>query len=748
MKKVELLSPVGNMEMLYFAVHNGADAIYLSGTKYGARAYARNFNEEELINAIKYCHLYGVKVYITVNTLIYENEIEDFLKYIEFIHKNNVDAVIMQDLGMIYLVRQLFPNLEVHASTQCHNHNDHVLELFKSLGVTRTVLAREMSINEINNLKTEIEKEVFVYGALCVSYSGCCLFSSMNGGRSGNRGECVGSCRLPYKLIKNNEEVEIKDKYILSTKDLNTLDYIEELLKSNIDSLKIEGRMKSPYYVGYITKLYRTMIDNYYQNKNIKLTEEQLNNLKKIFNREFTKGYLFNDKDIMNIKTPNHQGIYLGKVIKQDKNYIYIKLENDNLYQEDSIRFKNTDKGLTINKLYTKKLLLTNKVEKNDIAVIENKFKVKNEDIVLKTIDKKLIDNISDYSEKKINVDIKCTLKIGEKLKLEITDEDNNKAIEYGDIVEKSITKEVDNENITKSLSKLGNTPFKLNNLKINKDDSIFISLKNINEVRRSTAQKLTEIRMNKVKEIIVNEINNNYTEKENNNKTNINILVRNETQLNCALDNNVDNIYVTDEELYNKYKNNKNIYLRLERINNNYKEYNNEQLLITEPGSIKKYNKTNKLVADYYLNVTNSKTIEYLNKQNIELVTLSVELKDYEITSIMNKTNKEIELIVYGKPELMVMKYCPLKKILNYCNKCKEGKDKFYIQDISGNKYPMTRKNCITHILDSKNINKINDIDKYNKINNFRIELFEENYEEAKKIIMEVKDKLTKNNY
>ena len=748
MKKVELLSPVGNMEMLYFAVHNGADAVYLSGTKYGARAYARNFNEEELINAIKYCHLYGVKVYITVNTLIYENEIEDFIKYIEFIHKNNVDAVIMQDIGMIYLVRQIFPNLEVHASTQCHNHNDHVLELFKSLGVTRTVLAREMSINEINNLKTEIEKEVFVYGALCVSYSGCCLFSSMNGGRSGNRGECVGSCRLPYKLIKNNEEVEIKDKYILSTKDLNTLDYIEELLKSNIDSLKIEGRMKSPYYVGYVTKLYRTMIDNYYQNKNIKLTEEQLNNLKKIFNREFTKGYLFNDKDIMNIKTPNHQGIYLGKVIKQDKNYIYIKLENDNLYQEDSIRFKNTDKGLTINKKNTKKLLLTNKVEKNDIAVIENKFKVKNEDIVLKTIDKKLIDNISDYSEKKINVDIKCTLKIGEKLKLEITDEDNNKAIEYGDIVEKSITKEVDNENITKSLSKLGNTPFKLNNLKINKDDSIFISLKNINEVRRSAAQKLIEIRMNKVKEIIVNEINNNYTEKENNNKPNINILVRNETQLNCALDNNVDNIYVTDEELYNKYKNNKNIYLRLERINNNYKEYNNEQLLITEPGSIKKYNKTNKLVADYYLNVTNSKTIEYLNKQNIELVTLSVELKDYEITSIMNKTNKEIELIVYGKPELMVMKYCPLKKILNYCNKCKEGKDKFYIQDISGNKYPMTRKNCITHILDSKNINKINDIDKYNKINNFRIELFEENYEEAKKIIMEVKDKLTKNNY
>lgn len=748
MKKIELLSPVGNMEMLYFAVHNGADAVYLSGTKYGARAYARNFNEEELINAIKYCHLYGVKVYVTVNTLIYENEIEDFIKYIEFIHKNNVDAVIMQDIGMIYLVRQIFPNLEVHASTQCHNHNDHVLELFKSLGVTRTVLAREMSINEINNLKTEIEKEVFVYGALCVSYSGCCLFSSMNGGRSGNRGECVGSCRLPYKLIKNNEEVEIKDKYILSTKDLNTLDYIEELLKSNIDSLKIEGRMKSPYYVGYITKLYRTMIDNYYQNKNIKLTEEQLNNLKKIFNREFTKGYLFNDKDIMNIKTPNHQGIYLGKVIKQDKNYIYIKLENDNLYQEDSIRFKNTDKGLTINKLYTKKLLLTNKVEKNDIAVIENKFKVKNEDIVLKTIDKKLIDNISNYNERKINVDIKCTLKIGEKLKLEITDEDNNKVIEYGDIVEKSITKEVDNENITKSLSKLGNTPFKLNNLKINKDDSIFISLKNINEVRRSAAQKLTEIRMNKVKEIIVNEINNNYTEKDNNNKTNINILVRNETQLNCALDNNVDNIYVTDEELYNKYKSNKNIYLRLERINNNYKEYNNEQLLITEPGSIKKYNKTNKLVADYYLNVTNSKTIEYLNKQNIELVTLSVELKDYEITSIMNKTNKEIELIVYGKPELMVMKYCPLKKILNYCNKCKEGKDKFYIQDISGNKYPMTRKNCITHILDSKNINKINDIDKYNKINNFRIELFEENYEEAKKIIMEVKDKLTKNNY
>ena len=304
MKKVELLSPVGNMEMLYQAVHNGADAVYLAGKRFGARKYANNFDDKEIIYAIKYCHLYGVKVYVTVNTMIYESELNDVLEYLKFLHINGVDAIIMQDIGLISKVRYYLPNLEIHASTQLHNHNNSGAKLLKELGVTRIVFDREMSISDIKNINIDIEKEVFVYGALCVCYSGCCLFSSLNGGRSGNRGECVGSCRLPYKLIENNKYVKTDGKYLLSTKDLNSLPNLKSILDSGVDCLKIEGRMKSPYYVGYVTKVFRKLIDKYYENEEMVLNDIELNNLKKLFNRGFTTGYISNNNDIYPVVKP------------------------------------------------------------------------------------------------------------------------------------------------------------------------------------------------------------------------------------------------------------------------------------------------------------------------------------------------------------------------------------------------------------------------------------------------------------
>ena len=263
MNKVELLSPVGNMECLIQAVNNGADAVYLGGKKFGARHYANNFDYDEMIEAIKYCHLYGVKIYVTVNTIVFEKELDEVLKFVEFLHSNQVDAIIVQDLGLIRIIRKKFPNMEIHASTQAHNHNDYGLSLLKSLGVKRAVLARELSLKEIKNLKTDIDKEVFIHGALCVSYSGCCLFSAMHGSRSGNRGECVGSCRLPYKLYENGNEIKTNGDYLLSTKSLCTINDLDKLIDSGIKSFKIEGRMKSSEYVGYITRLYREKIDEY-----------------------------------------------------------------------------------------------------------------------------------------------------------------------------------------------------------------------------------------------------------------------------------------------------------------------------------------------------------------------------------------------------------------------------------------------------------------------------------------------------
>ena len=422
MKKVELLSPAGNFECLVSAVQNGADAVYIGGKKFGARAFANNFDYDEMIEAIKYCHLYGVRLFVTVNTICYENEIEEALNYVEFLYKNHVDALIMQDLGLISLVREKYPNMEIHASTQMHNHNDSGLSYLKKLGVKRAVLDREMTLDEINNLKTDIEKEVFIHGALCVSYSGCCLFSAMHGGRSGNRGECVGACRLPYKLIENKKEVDTNGDYILSTKSLCTINNIGKLIDSGITSFKIEGRMKSKEYVGYITRIYREKIDEYYLYKNYSVTEEELNNIKKLYNRELTSGYLFNNfgSSIMNIKTSNHIGVNLGKIIKIDNKKIYIKLD-DYLYQEDGIRFDN-DKGMIVNKLYNEKGLLVNHLENGQVAVVDNKIGLVRAKEVRKTIDSKLVSVINKFKERKVFVSLKCKAFIGKNIELEVSD--------------------------------------------------------------------------------------------------------------------------------------------------------------------------------------------------------------------------------------------------------------------------------------------------------------------------------------
>ena len=405
------------MECLKAAIHNGADAIYLGGKSFGARAFAGNFTNEELKEAVNYAHLYGVKIYVAANTIIYNNEIKDFLEYIKYLYQIGVDALIMQDIGMISLVRKIFLDIEVHASTQCHNHNSEGIKLLKSLGVTRVVLDREMSLKEIENINIDIEKEVFIHGALCNSYSGCCLFSFMNGGRSGNRGECTQVCRLPFKLIKNGKYIDTPNKYLLSTKELNTINNFDKLLDSDIVSFKIEGRMKSPSYVGYVTRLYRKLIDNHTN----KVTSEEENNLKILFNRDFTSGYLFNDK-VMNTSTSNHQGLEIGRVLEVTPKKIKIKLTN-NLYQEDGIRFKNSNLGMIANFIYNEKDLLINTANKGDIIYLDNKINLKEKDILIKTSSGHLDGEILSTSEKKIIITIDVS-QINDYL--EITFKDNN----------------------------------------------------------------------------------------------------------------------------------------------------------------------------------------------------------------------------------------------------------------------------------------------------------------------------------
>lgn len=723
--KKELLSPAGNMESLKQAIHNGADAVYLAGKKFGARAYAQNFNENELIEAIKYAHIYNVKIYVTLNTLIYEDEIEEALKFIEFLHTNNVDAIIMQDLGLINEAHKRYPRLTIHASTQCHNHNKENIEYLKSIGVSRVILDREMTIDEIQELPDDIELEVFIHGALCISYSGCCLMSFLNGGRSGNRGECTGCCRLPYTLLENKKEIKTEGNYLLSTKELNTSTKINELLKSKIISFKIEGRMKSPEYVGFITKYYRKLIDGK------QITEEDEKNLKLLFNRDFTNGYLFNEPNIMNIKSSNHQGIIIGKIIDINKKYIKIKLYED-LNQEDGIRFEN-DNGQIVNKLYNQKMLLTSHIPKNSIAIIENKYNIKNKGIIRKTLSSKLIKTLQNYETKKIKIDYNVKAKLNEPLEIEII-EGNYKIKKTGTIIEIAKTNETNNETIIEKLSKLGNTPFKANKINITKDDNIFINISELNNIRRILIEELIKEKT-KTKQIIINKNVDKIINYKNNNQT-INILVNNEEQYKAAKKENVDNIYTTNILLHKKYP---NTFIKLPRVILNRNKIENEKLLITEIGSIS-YSKNNNTFASYEINALNNKTLQLLHKSGIKQITISPEIND-KINQIDN-INNNIEIIVYGWIEAMTTKYCPVKTLTNKCN-CKNNT--YYLKNQNNYKFPIIQYNCLTTILNYEPINNINKIEYYKSLNikHFRIDLYNESYEETIKIIKTIKQNL-----
>ena len=746
--KKELLSPAGDFDTLKQAIHNGCDAVYLGGKKFGARKFASNFDNEEMIKAIRYCHLYGVKIYVTVNTIIYEDEIDEVIDYIRFLHQNKVDAVIMQDIGLITLVRKTFPNLEIHASTQLHTHNIDQVKLLEELGVKRVVVAREMSIDEINNLDTNLEIEAFIHGALCVCYSGQCLFSSLLLNRSGNRGECAGICRLPFSLYENDKRVETNGDYLLSPRELNTLEHVKELMESNIISFKIEGRMKSPTTIGFITRLYRMLIDKYHNNEELIITDSEKEKLKLLFNRGFTKGYLFNDygKGLMNIKSPNHIGVEIGEVVEINKDKIKIKLDKA-LNQEDGIRFINDDKGMIVNFIYNNKGLLVNKGNVGDIIEVDNKIELKNLGKVVKTISHNLILELEDLIEKKISINIKADISLKNGFILEITD-GKYTVTDSKMIVSKAINNPTNEIRVKEQLEKLGNTPFKVDKTIIKMNNDLFIPIKEINELRRNLVLELIKLREESGPEFIEVENKNEILELPVENKINLNVLVRNEEQLKVCLEEKVDTIYVTDKKLYDKYKELDNIYLRLERVNPKRLNYENDKLLITETGSLK-YLNSNSVFTDYYLNVVNSYFINYLVNKNVKRITLSPEMTIEKIEELKSKVNSLsiCEVIIYGKIEVMVMKYCPLNMLINDskypCGLCRNG-NKYYLKDRNNEYYPLIHTNEVTHILNYRN-REINDLKPYLDlgIKNYRIEFFDEAELEIKKVIKKVKNLL-----
>lgn len=688
MIKHELLAPAGNMECLKQAIFSGADAVYVGCKKFGARKFASNFTNDEIIEAIKLCHLYGVKIYATMNTLVKNDEVDSFLNQVEFLHKNGIDAILIQDFGMLCLVLEKYPNLEVHASTQANTSSKETAELFYKLGVKRVVFSREMSLEEINSIDVPIEKEVFVHGALCICYSGCCLMSSQIGHRSGNLGECAGSCRLPYTL-KHNGKILANNKYLLSTKELNTSTNFKELLESNISCFKIEGRMKSPEYVGFITRFYRNLIDNYEQT-NIKKANSEL---KTIFNRGFTTGHLFNctEEELMNTKSPNHIGLQIGKVIEVTKDKIKIKLDKP-LNQQDGIRFLNSNKGLIVNYLYNKNKKLVNTA--TDICYIDNKIGLTENDIVCKTIDYNLNKSLKELPSRKIPVTITVEAHINKNLSIELIDDQNNKISLQGNIVEKARTEAITQERIKQQASKLGNTPFECKNVHLKCDEEIFISIKELNDIRRSAVEKLIKKRQNcKVKFESKNvEFKKLQTEKM---SPGIVAIVKTEEQLLTCLSNNIERIYTEVKPLYEKYKCKQTVFYKSKRCQLELKDNVYNSSLVSDYFDFSKYEE---LSGDYGLNVYNIYTAYYLHKLGIQAVTLSVELSQLEIEQFIRlyestfKEKSTFQMLCYGTVENMIIK----GNILNI------NKDDFdyRLTDIKSRVFPVFYDGVLTHVM------------------------------------------------
>ena len=760
MKKIELLAPAGDEEALKAAIMAGANAVYMGGSRFGARAFAGNFEDDKLIDAVDYAHQMGVKIYITANTIIKDEEIGDFLNYIDFLYEIGVDAVILQDLGMIDIISKRIPDLELHASTQMTASTAQDVLFLKELGVSRVVLSRELSYDEISAIKaeTKVEVEAFVHGALCVSYSGKCLFSSMNGMRSGNRGMCAQPCREPYKATVENKPLLDKE-YVFSTKDLNTLDILEDLIDAGIDSLKIEGRMKRSEYVFAVTSAYRQAIDNVIMKHEPSISSLDMNysavELDKVFNRDFTKGYIGQDKGskIMNHKFQKYVGKPVAKVIEYDRKSKRLILELlDTLTKGDGL---NT--GEFVGRIL-KKDAIVKSADKGEIVAIDSIKKFEPGFIVYKTFDKIFMDDISSRMSRVKKIPIKAFVEIrNHNYPTLILNDYKGNTGEYKleEYTTTALNKPTTRESIIDQIQKMGDTPFFVDSIEVSVDENIFIPIKTLNLLRREAVSLLIESQSNSNKRVIEFKIEFNPTKinhsKKSKKELKWSVLIHKQEQFEAAIKFNVDRVYVHGYKLYSllskKYPN-KNIYYALPPvikqsdisiIDKMLKSNPNIKVLHSSLGYIESQIFEN-VVLDYPLNLLNSFSHNLMHKKSCE-TTITPEMI-FSIGGSLDYIDdiQMVEMPVYLYPKLMITEYCPHKNDDGVCKYKKCMLEHTQIISKQSDEYVLKKSiNCKTILYPSKpkhiNINAVNNfIDK--GFSKFRVELLNESYDETINIL------------
>ena len=490
---VEILAPGGSYESIISAMNSGADAIYTGGGMFGARAYADNLNQERLIEIIEAAHLRGKKIYLTVNTLLKQKELQtQLIPYLKPYYEAGLDAVLVQDFGVLSKIREAFPDLPIHASTQMTVLTSEFSKWLKQFGVSRVVPARELSLDELRKIKDEvdIEVETFVHGALCYCYSGQCLMSSMIGGRSGNRGRCAQPCRLPYQFVQDGQNSGIDTKkpaYLLSLNDLCTLDLIPDMVDAGIDSFKIEGRMKGPEYAALVTSLYKkyTMMYLTKGRNGYKVDAADIEALMDLYNRGgFSKGYYqcHNDKSMITFDRSNHKGTRAAKIIKATADTVTFKAL-EQLHGQDVLEVK---EGLSNQDTYA--WTLKSDIPVNTTFTIKHRFKSRQHDqFCYRTKNQALLEQVRKMSStEQFKEKIKGNLKIFKDLPAKLILSYGDICVEVeGQVVQPALNRAMTEDEVRKHMQKTGDTPYVFDVLDIEMDADIFMPVAVLKQLRR-----------------------------------------------------------------------------------------------------------------------------------------------------------------------------------------------------------------------------------------------------------------------
>ena len=781
MNKIELLSPVGDFECLKAAVQNGANCVYFGANLFSARASAKNFDMVGLQKAIEYAKLRGVKTNLTLNILIKNNEFEEAFNLAKTAYEYGIDAIIVQDLGLARLLIKSFPDLPIHASTQLSVHNLEGALKLQELGFKRIVLSRELSFEEIDYIvkNIDVEIECFIHGALCISYSGQCLASSMIGGRSGNRGRCAQTCRLPYELLENGNTID--KGFLLSPRDLCGLDYLPSLIKSGVTCLKVEGRMKAPEYVATVTKIYRKYIDLVYSGSEYKVSEEDKKTLMQVFNRgSFSHGHLDSEpnKKLIFKDKPNNMGLFLGTVQKfnPDKGYINLQL-NEKLSIGDTVSLEKETGSYTVSELLSKSKNLKQAEEGQFVTIGRMKGKIKVGDKIYKLSSKELTQEaLKSLEYENIKFPLNCEVKIKKESPISIrvyTDIDNSiysgfdETISLDIIPIDALNRPLDKEKVLKQINKLNDTPFYFSNINIDLDDGLFLpSFSSLNELRRQAIDKIYEYAFKKIhrKSIKTIDISNLDSHSKSIENFKISVLL-NDLNLDFNYDNlkNIDNLYIPIkyfgnkeyQKILNTLNDKFNLYIYLttiikpsytktidKNISHAINEFNIKGIVLSNISNFKfieNYNNLN-LIANYTFNCFNDYTISELKELGIQKYTISPES---DKNSICDNHILENELIIYGKTPIMNMSYCLLGKANKCYKECSKKcmiKTNYELKDRIGMKFKIIPDNTqtVTTIYNCKTTSILPN--EFNS-NSCRIDILDENIDEIKNIINTVKN-------